>query len=253
MPNLSGHTIENGRLKLLNVLGSGAYGVVYRALDTTSPRHAPIFYAVKCLRKSGLDDGHFASQNVEIDLHRKVSGHKNVLTFHRVLQEADFMFIILDLCPGGDMFFAITKHHFYHKNDHRIKAAILQIIDAVSFIHDAQVFHRDLKPENILCGPDGLDIRIADFGLATDTYTGRTSGCGSATHMSPGELYRIPCIIFFFADIFDRGHRRGLLPLCVFDPPQRYLGSRRYSRQSDNGKQRLVYCSPKRSPLCQVL
>jgi serine/threonine protein kinase len=189
MPDFTDLTIEDGRLRLLKVIGSGSYGIVYQAIDTTSSKHDPIFYAVKCLQKTALNEAQMASQFHEITLHSKVSGHPNVLTYHRTYEEDSYLFIILDLSHGGDLFDAITKKKAYHRNDYLAKAAILQLIDAVSSCHDAGVFHRDLKPENILCGPNGLDIRLADFGLATDKHTSQDFGCGSLIYMSPGKYF----------------------------------------------------------------
>lgn len=189
MPDFTDLTIENGRLRLLKVVGSGSYGIVYQAIDTTSSKHDPIFYAVKCLQKTALNEAQMACQLREVTLHSKVSGHPNVLTYHRIYEEDMYLFIILDLCHGGDLFDAITKKKAYHKNDYLAKTAILQLIDAVSSCHDAGVFHRDLKPENILCGPNGLDIRLADFGLATDKHTSQDFGCGSLIYMSPGKYF----------------------------------------------------------------
>lgn len=187
MPDFTGRKIDNGSLELQWVLGSGSYGVVYLTLDTTSSKHDPTYYAVKCLQKAGLTEEQLAAQFREIELHRRVSAHPNVLTYHRICEEKYFIFVVLDLCHGGDLFNAIKEHHIYHRNDHLAKAAIIQLIDGLSSCHDAGVFHRDLKPENILCGPDGLDIRLADFGLATDKYTSREFGTGSLFYMSPGQ------------------------------------------------------------------
>jgi serine/threonine protein kinase len=54
------------------------------------------------------------------------------------------------------------------------------------------VYHRDLKPENILCRQGGLDIRIADFGLATKSRLSQEFGVGSSYYMSPGMFrYRV--------------------------------------------------------------
>src|ERR1700736_185468 len=160
MPDFTGRLIDDGRLELQRVLGSGSYGVVYLTLDTTSPQHHPIYYAVKCLQKAGLTEEQLATQLREVELHERVSAHQNVLTYHRICEEKNFLFVVLDFCHGGDLFHAIKERRVYHRNDFLAKAAILQLIDGLSSCHEAGVFHRDLKPENILCGPDGLDLRL---------------------------------------------------------------------------------------------
>lgn len=218
MPDLSDRIIEDGRLKLIEVVGSGSYGVVYRALDNTSPLHDRQYYAVKCLQKAALNEAQLACQYREIGLHTKVSGHPNVLTYHRICEDDLYLFVVLDLCTGGDVFDAITKKQIYHRDDYLAKTAILQLIDAVSSCHDAGVFHRDLKPENILCGPDGLDIRLADFGLATDKSTSRDFGCGSSVYMSPGMYY--PSFMCASASSFlNRVPRSGIWTTTLLDSP----------------------------------
>jgi serine/threonine protein kinase len=186
MPDFTGRIIDDGCLELQRVIGSGSYGVVYLTLDTSSPKHDPIYYAVKCLQKAGLTGEQRAAQLREIEFHSRVSAHPNVLTYYRICEEKQFLFVVLDLCHGGDLFHAIKERRIYHRNDYLAKAAILQLVDGLSSCHNAGVFHRDLKPENILCGPDGLDLRLADFGLATDKYTSREFGTGSLFYMSPG-------------------------------------------------------------------
>ena len=189
MPNFSGRTVDNGRLKLIQVLGSGGFGVVYKALDKSG--RTPRYCAAKCLRASVSDRELLKRYDLEIYLHRKVSGHENILTFYRVCRDGNFLFLVLELCDGGDLFNAITRRNLYVGHEERIKAAILQIIDAVQYCHDHSVFHRDIKPENILVGSDGLDIRVADFGLATEKRTSTIYGIGSLTNMPPGDVVLI--------------------------------------------------------------
>ncbi|KAG6831141.1 hypothetical protein H0H92_012566 [Tricholoma furcatifolium] len=167
MPDLNGLTIENGRLKLLESLGSGAYGKVYRALDVLSPLDKPIYYAVKCLLRPQKGSHQEQFQNREIALHKLVCDHPNIVTLHRVIYDKQYLYVVLDYCPGGDLFAAITEARVFHDNVQLVKDSFVQLIDAVDYCHEKSVFHRDIKPENVLCSEAGTDLRLADFGLST--------------------------------------------------------------------------------------
>lgn len=181
--DLLGHAIDNGRLELVSVLGVGAYGVVYLAVDLHAPE--PVYLAVKCLLRSGLDARQRHFQRREIALHQLASRHPNVVTLHKVLEEGDFIFVIMDYCDEGDLFGMITERQRYLGNDYLIKRIFLQIVDAIDYCHSMGIFHRDLKPENILCSRNGERVCLADFGLATSERTSTDFGCGSTFYLSP--------------------------------------------------------------------
>ncbi|ORY24790.1 kinase-like domain-containing protein [Naematelia encephala] len=181
--DLVGHCIDNGRLEFLSVLGLGAYGVVYLAVDLHAPK--PVYLAVKCLLRAGLDSRQRHFQRREIALHQLASRHPNVVTMHKVFEEGDYIFVVMDFCDEGDLFGMITERQRYLGNDHLIKKVFLQIVDAVEYCHSMGIFHRDLKPENILCTRDGERICIADFGLATSERMSTDFGCGSTFYLSP--------------------------------------------------------------------
>ncbi|KAJ7207144.1 kinase-like domain-containing protein [Mycena pura] len=180
LPNLTGHLVDEGRLRLLEVLGAGAFGVVYKALDTTSPSHAPSYYAVKCLGSGTRYD------KLEIELHTVCSPHPSVLAIHRQFWAEGYLCIVLELA-ACDLWALIDDGEF-RNNNARVKKAFLQVLDAVRFCHDRGVYHRDLKPENILCCPDASSIRVADFGVAIDDELPSTSAGGSISYMTPESL-----------------------------------------------------------------
>ncbi|KAI9851028.1 MAG: hypothetical protein M1838_004639 [Thelocarpon superellum] len=170
-----------GRLKLTGILGVGAYGVVYTAIDL----HTSIPYAVKALNKIGLDPRQRKFQQREIQLHHHASHHPNVVSLVKILDDVDCTFVILEFCPEGDLFSNITERGHYVGDDYLAKRIFLQILDAVDFCHSIDVYHRDLKPENILVTDGGWTVKLADFGLATTDRITTDFGCGSTFYMSP--------------------------------------------------------------------
>jgi serine/threonine protein kinase len=174
---LLGQTIDDGALLIQKILGAGAFGVVYRAVDTKSG--AP--YAVKHVRKAGSD----YHQTRETTLHARVSSHPHVLTFHREIDAGEHAFFVYDLCAGD--LHSVVRNLTFFRDDELIKRVFVQIIDALEYCHSRGVYHRDLKPENILVSSKSgeFDVFIADFGLAT-TSKESTSSCGTPCFMSPG-------------------------------------------------------------------
>ncbi|PLB52967.1 Pkinase-domain-containing protein [Aspergillus steynii IBT 23096] len=169
------------RLELTSILGVGAYGVVYTAVDI----HTNVLYAVKALNKTGLDPRQLKYQQREIKLHHLASQHPNVVSLVRIMDSIDCTYVVIEFCPEGDLFSSITEKGNFIGNDPLVKRVFLQILDAVHFCHSVGIYHRDLKPENILVTDQGLTVKLADFGLATaDPYTS-DFGCGSTFYMSP--------------------------------------------------------------------
>lgn len=171
-------------LELTGILGVGAYGVVYTAIDI----HTHLPYAVKALNKIGLDQRQRRFQQREIQLHHEASRHPNVVSLVKIIDTYDCTFVVLEFCPEGDLFSSITESGHYLGNDYLAKRAFLQILDAVDYCHSIGIYHRDLKPENILVTDGGLTVKLADFGLATRDYITSDFGCGSTFYMSPGTI-----------------------------------------------------------------
>ncbi|KAJ5728333.1 hypothetical protein N7493_004663 [Penicillium malachiteum] len=169
------------RLELTGILGVGAYGVVYTAVDI----HTNVSYAVKALNKSGLDPRQLKYQQREIRLHHLASQHPNVVSLVRIMDSVDCTYVVMEYCPEGDLFSSITDKGNFVTNDPLVKRVFLQLLDAVQYCHSLGIYHRDLKPENVLVTDQGMTVKLADFGLATEEYFTSDFGCGSTFYMSP--------------------------------------------------------------------
>ena len=178
-------------LQLTEILGTGAYGVVYKAVD----HYTGLEYAVKALSKFNANGEHLDQrqkdfQTREIQLHYAASAHPNIASLHKIVDEVDCTYVVLEYCPDGDLFSNITEKGRYVSNDALVQHAFLQILDAVEHCHRLGIYHRDLKPENILVSENGSKVLLADFGLATTDSESEDHGCGSTFYMSPGRLPR---------------------------------------------------------------
>jgi len=171
------------RYTLTGILGRGAYGVVYKAIDI----YTNIPFAIKALPKHGLDPRQRRFQQRELDLHGLASAHPYVVSMVQILDSPDCTYVVLEFCEEGDLFTNITERGHFIYNDSLARAAFHQLLTAVDFCHGLGIYHRDLKPENVLVTstPAGTVVKLADFGLATTDAVTSDFGCGSTFYMSP--------------------------------------------------------------------
>ncbi|KAL1914854.1 uncharacterized protein VTP21DRAFT_7946 [Calcarisporiella thermophila] len=172
--------ILDGRLELVDVIGSGTYGCLYLAHDLCTNS----YHAVKRLSKMGLSSNELSLLRQEFALHRRLR-HPNVVRLERVIDlpgEED-VWIAMELCSGGDVFDLIGSEGVSGKEAREL---FRQVLDAVEYCHSQKVFHRDIKPENLLISEEGT-LKLADFGLATqESYNGEY-GCGTLAYIPPEQ------------------------------------------------------------------
>ncbi|KAI9478629.1 MAG: kinase-like domain-containing protein [Benjaminiella poitrasii] len=166
-------------LRIVKILGKGAYGQIFlgQHQDTS-------LYAIKSLLHSNKN---VLLERMEIGLHARITAHPNIIQLKRAIRDSQrgWTYIVLEYGPEGDLFSAITERNLYMGNHALIRHVFLQIIDAVSYCHEHNVYHRDLKPENILVFDGGYTVKLADFGLATTNTISYDYGCGSVFYQSP--------------------------------------------------------------------
>ncbi|TRM59171.1 kinase-like domain-containing protein [Schizophyllum amplum] len=181
LPDFAGMTVD--RFHLLERLGKGSFASVYSCVDVSLPKTESPQYAIKCMLAPETGSKHEEALDRELELHARVSSHPNIVTLHDVIWAGPYVFMILDLCDC-ELVAAIEGDNF-HEQDNRVTGAFLQLLGAVEYCHDNDVFHRDLKPENILYSYSTGQVYLADFGLSSDEKFSCTRGCGTGHYMSP--------------------------------------------------------------------
>lgn len=148
-----------GRYHLIDTLGRGAMGIVYRAYDPDLDRRV----AVKVVTLDG--DEARARMTREAKVLAKLN-HPNVVTVHEVGNDGDDVFVVMEYVDGGTLSDWMVAHPKGEsgRNDALIDLA-LQALEGLAVAHEHGLVHRDIKPANMLLGKDGR-LRIADFGLA---------------------------------------------------------------------------------------
>jgi len=127
-----------GYLITTHCLGSGSYASVYLALNTSAQRQV----ACKVIkRKEGSD---LKKEMKEATLLMKFR-HPNINKVYAVDSDPDFLYIMLQLSTGGDLFTYITTSPRKRLGEGEAKWIMYQMLNAIKYLHDRQISHRDLK------------------------------------------------------------------------------------------------------------
>ena len=148
-----------GRYHLIDTLGRGAMGIVYRAYDPDLDRRV----AIKVVT---LDGEEARARMVREAKALAKLNHPNVVTVHEVGEDGDDLFVVMEYVDGGTLSDWMAAHP---KGEAGRSEALLefamQALEGLAAAHELGLVHRDIKPANLLIGKDGR-LRIGDFGLA---------------------------------------------------------------------------------------
>ncbi len=173
------------RYQIIEELGQGGMGTVYKALDTTINEKV----ALKLIKPEIASNKNTIErfQN-ELKYARKVS-HKNVCRMYHLSKENDSHYIVMEYIPGENL-----KSMIRMTKQLSMKTAVdiaKQVCEGLAEAHRLGVVHRDLKPSNIMIDKGGT-ARIMDFGIArslqTDGMTGPGMMVGTPEYMSPEQV-----------------------------------------------------------------
>jgi serine/threonine-protein kinase len=178
-----------GRYQILNEIGKGAMGVVYRARDPMINREV----ALKAIPLADEFEGRELEEARgrffrEAEMAGRLS-HPHIVTIFDAGEHDGTAYIAMELLR--------RRHPVEHTQPERLLpvAVALDLVgrlaDALHFAHQRQVVHRDIKPANVMYDPSGADLKITDFGIARLTDSARTRTgvvLGTPSFMSPEQL-----------------------------------------------------------------
>ncbi len=192
-----------GRYEIVEELGRGAMGIVYKAYDPFIER----FVAIKTINLQVLSETERAEYETRFYHEAKAAGHlshPNIVTIYDLGESGDMAYIAMELMEGRDL-----QEMIYGKGRMLVTDALniaIQVAAGLSYAHQRGVVHGDIKPSNIMVLGDNL-VKIADFGIAkmaSSMERKQEDGIyGTPPFMSPEQIQGKP--IDARSDIFSLG------------------------------------------------
>lgn len=176
-----------GRYEVVNELGQGAMGVVYKARDPLIDREV----AIKTINL-GLALEEREEYEARFYQEAKAAGrlsHPNIVTIYDVGRTGDIAYIAMEYLHGRELRDVLNENKTLPVS--QVLDVIIQVAQGLSYAHEHEIVHRDVKPSNVMIVRDG-HVKITDFGIArmasaaVRTQTGMV--LGSPKYMSPEQV-----------------------------------------------------------------
>jgi len=216
--------------KIQQRIGTGGFGVVYRAFDTNLERSVAIKMLPPNLAKAGK--GVVQRFLREARSAAKLA-HPNITTIHQICPYEDTYYIVMELIEGGTLHDQMARGHMTPDEATRI---IRAAAEGLGHAHKRGIIHRDIKPGNIMLTRDG-QVKVSDFGLARDVLQGKDivgagHSLGTPRYMAPeqalgeepsaaSDLYSLAATYFVLLtgrSAFDGTSDREIMRKQVQDP-----------------------------------
>ncbi|XP_064147796.1 maternal embryonic leucine zipper kinase isoform X2 [Loxodonta africana] len=197
--------------ELYETIGTGGFAKVKLACHILTGE----MVAIKIMDKSALGND-LPRIKMEIDALKSLR-HQHVCQLYHVLETANKIFMVLEYCPGGELFDYIISQDRLSEEETRV--VFRQIVSAVAYVHSQGYAHRDLKPENLLFD-EYHNLKLIDFGLCAKPKGNKDyhlqTCCGSLAYAAP-ELLQGKSYLGSEADVWSMGILLYVL-MCGFLP-----------------------------------
>ena len=180
-----------GKYDILEVLGRGGMGAVYKGFDPAISRAV----AIKTIAKSSLDEEELQHLLARFRHEAQVVGrlaHPGIVQIYDYGEEDALAYIVMELVNGRTLHEHLQQHANYDLRE--VGEIIRQLLDGLGHAHAAGVVHRDVKPSNIMINKDG-GIKISDFGIAhteASELTQHGDVLGTPHYMAPEQFLGLP-------------------------------------------------------------
>jgi serine/threonine-protein kinase len=175
-----------GKYKVVEVIGKGAMGVVYKGYDPVLQRHV----ALKCVRKELVDENLAEQIIARFKNEALASGrlnHPAIVGIYDYGENKQLAYIAMEFVQGRGLRDFLARQERFGLQD--VMTIMTQLLDALDYAHEHGVVHRDIKPQNIIMTPNGR-LKVADFGIARIDNSNLTqvgSIMGTPAYMSPEQ------------------------------------------------------------------
>ncbi|XP_037653501.1 maternal embryonic leucine zipper kinase [Choloepus didactylus] len=197
--------------ELYETIGTGGFAKVKLACHILTGE----MVAIKIMDKNALGND-LPRIKTEIDALKNLR-HQHICQLYHVLETANKIFLVLEYCPGGELFDYIISQDRLSEEETRI--VFRQIVSAVAYVHSQGYAHRDLKPENLLFD-EYHNLKLIDFGLCAKPKGNKDyhlqTCCGSLAYAAP-ELIQGKSYLGSEADVWSMGILLYVL-MCGFLP-----------------------------------
>ncbi len=178
-----GSIIEN--YKIIDVLGEGGMGIVYKALDVDLER----FVAIKFLKMEGGLTAQFIERFKREARNQAKLNHPNITSVYGFIAQKDMLGIVMELVEGETLEQLIAREGSLTIPD--ALRYMVQALQGVGYAHSKGFIHRDIKPSNMIINEEGV-LKIMDFGISKSVFekgiTKTGTKIGTILYMSPEQI-----------------------------------------------------------------